>query len=134
MIVVDTNILVHLFAPSERTNLAEMALERDQIWAAPRLWRSEYRNVLITYIRKDIITLDDGLSIMKQCLRFMQGLEYEVDSEKVLTLATRSRCSAYDCEFIALAERLNVPLVTVDRQLLAGFPERAVALEVFARG
>jgi predicted nucleic acid-binding protein len=132
VIVADTNILVYLFAPSERTALAERALKRDQIWAAPRLWRSEYRNVLATYIRKGIITLDDGLLIMKKSLRFMQGLEYEVDSEIVLALAAMSKCSAYDCEFIALAEKLDVPLVTVDRQILAQFPERAVALEVFA--
>jgi predicted nucleic acid-binding protein len=133
VIVVDTNILVHLFGPTKHTDLAEKALAKDSIWAAPRLWRSEYRNVLTSYIRKEVITLDAGLKIMSQCLRFMHGLEYDVDSAKVLTLATISQCSAYDCEFVALAEKLDVPLVTVDRQILAQFPERAIALDVFAR-
>ena len=39
-----------------------------------------------------------------------------------------SDCSAYDCEFIALAINLNTKLVTMDKKLLKAFPERAVAL------
>jgi len=132
VIVVDTNILVHLFGPSQRTDSAEKALVKDPTWAAPRLWRSEYRNVLASYIRTGVITLDTGLKILSECLKFMQGLEYDVDSAKVLTLAAMSQCPAYDCEFIALAEKLDVPLVTVDRQILAQFPKRAIALDVFA--
>ena len=37
-----------------------------------------------------------------------------------------SHCSAYDCEFVALALELEVPLVTADRQLLRSFPRIAV--------
>lgn len=132
MIVVDTNILVHLFCPSERTDLTEKVLRKDPIWVAPRLWRSEFRNVLVTYIRKEVITLDAGFKVMQEVLKFMHGLEYEVDSARVLALSAASRCSAYDCEFIALAEKLDLPLVTVDRQILAHFPERAIALDLFA--
>jgi predicted nucleic acid-binding protein len=39
-----------------------------------------------------------------------------------MQLASTNRCSAYDCEFVALARYLGVPLVTEDRQLLEGFP------------
>jgi predicted nucleic acid-binding protein len=46
----------------------------------------------------------------------------------VLQLAAASRCTAYDCEYVALAYALDVPLVTVDRQILSHFPERAIAL------
>jgi predicted nucleic acid-binding protein len=57
----------------------------------------------------------------------MGGREYTV-----LTLATRSRCSAYDCEFVAVAQDLGVPLVTTDRQVLRAFPSVAVRPEAFA--
>jgi len=50
----------------------------------------------------------------------------------VLELAVRSRCTAYDCEFVALAKQLGVPLVTSDRQVLAAFPETAVSPDAFA--
>jgi predicted nucleic acid-binding protein len=46
----------------------------------------------------------------------------------VLELVRDSDCSAYDCEFIALAIKLDTKLVTVDKKLLKAFPTRAVAL------
>jgi predicted nucleic acid-binding protein len=39
-----------------------------------------------------------------------------------------SDCSAYDCEFAALAMRLGVKLVTMDSKLLRAFPKYAVSL------
>ena len=47
MIVVDTNLRFYLFADSDQSGLAEMVLEKDRDWQAPRLWRSEFRNALV---------------------------------------------------------------------------------------
>ena len=58
----------------------------------------------------------------------LAGNEHEVDSKDVLELVRTSDCSAYDCEFTALALRLGVKLVTMDRKLLKAFPKQAVAL------
>lgn len=58
----------------------------------------------------------------------LAGREYEVDSKSILELVRDSDCSAYDCEFIALADRLGTKLVTMDKKLLKAFPSRAVAL------
>jgi predicted nucleic acid-binding protein len=54
-----------------------------------------------------------------------------VASEQVLQLATSSRCSAYDCEFVAAAPQLGVPLATEDRAILAAFPHLARSLDQF---
>ncbi len=43
-----------------------------------------------------------------------------------------SDCFAYDCEFAALAEELDVPLVTSDARLLAAFPHRTASPESLA--
>jgi predicted nucleic acid-binding protein len=56
--------------------------------------------------------------------------EHEVDSRLVLELVRDSDCSAYDCEFVALAMALGVKLVTMDAKLLKAFPKYAVALSV----
>ena len=63
----------------------------------------------------------------------MAGHEYGVVTHRVLELATRSGCTAYDCEFVAVAQDLGVDLVTADQQMLAAFPSTAVAMDAFAR-
>jgi predicted nucleic acid-binding protein len=131
MIVVDTNLLVYLYIRGQRTAEAEAVLTRDPVWAAPILWRSEFRSTLIGLLRKRAISLDDALQIVTEAERGMAGREYAVVSQRVLGLAARSGCSTYDCEFVSLAEDLRVPLVTADRQVLRVFPSTAVAPEIF---
>jgi predicted nucleic acid-binding protein len=131
MIVVDTNVIGYLFLSSEQSLSAEQALKKDSEWAAPILWRSELRNVLALYLRKNLVTLQQAQSIMNSALELMKGREYEVSSYEVLRLASESKCSAYDCEFIAAANDLKVSLVTVDRQLLREFPSVAVSIKSF---
>jgi predicted nucleic acid-binding protein len=52
VIVVDTNLLVYLWVHGERTLIAEAVLGRDAAWAAPVLWRSEFRNVVVNLVRR----------------------------------------------------------------------------------
>ncbi len=131
MIVVDTNVIGYLFLNSPHSTHAEEALKKDSAWAAPLLWRSELRYVLTLYLRKGLLTLEDALQIMDEASRLLAGREFAVPSLAVLTLASQSALSAYDCEFVALAQDLGVPLVTVDRQILRDFPHVAVGLEAF---
>ena len=63
----------------------------------------------------------------------MRGHEFAVESAYVLTLANTSGCSAYDCEFVALAKALGVPLLTNDREVLRAFSGMTVALAHFDR-
>ncbi|HUG21035.1 hypothetical protein [Piscinibacter sp.] len=58
----------------------------------------------------------------------LAGSEFGIDSRTVLELVRDTDCSAYDCEFIAFAIKLNTKLVTVDKKLLRAFPTRAPAL------
>lgn len=131
MIVSDTNLIGYLFLTSDRSPLAELALRKDPEWAAPLLWRSELRNVLAQYVRRSALGLEDAQRIMNAATDMLSGREYQVASDSVLRLAVESGCSAYDCEFVALAQDLGVSLVTADRQVLRAFPEVAVALDMF---
>lgn len=128
MIVVDSNILAYLYLPGDFTARAEALLEQDPDWAAPLLWRSEFRNILAGYLRRGNLTFDATMAIQQEAEALMQGAEFEVDSRKVLELVRTSSCSAYDCEFVALARQLNVKLVTMDKKVLQAFDQTAVSL------
>ena len=127
MIVVDTNLIAYLLLPGERTREAGVVLRRDADWTAPLLWRSEFRSVLAQYLRRTQLNLATADRIMDEAERLMRGGEYEVRSPDVLRLVSRSRCSAYDCEFVALAEDLTVPLITSDGLILSEFPSVAMS-------
>jgi predicted nucleic acid-binding protein len=133
VIVADTNLLVYLYVRGERTEQAEAAVARDPVWAAPLLWRSEFRNTLVGMIRRGAFRVDEVLRVIREAEQGMRGREYNVTSDHVLQLAAASRCSAYDCEFVALAQDLGVSLVTADQEILASFPDTAVPLARFAR-
>ena len=131
MIVVDTNIIGYMYLSSDRSEQAEKALLIDSEWVAPILWRSEFRNVLAIYIRKNILMLEEAVRIMDEATTLMQGGEYESVSLQVLQLVGESTCSAYDCEFVALARDLNVRLLTVDKQIVKQFPNEAISLDEY---
>lgn len=131
MIVVDTNVIVYLQIEGELTREAERVYLRDPAWAAPFLWRSEFRNVLALIIRRGGLSLDQAFDVMQSAELLMEGQEFEVPSERVLRLAAQSGCSSYDCEFVALAQDLGVPLVTSDSQLLSKFRSTAVSIRSF---
>lgn len=128
MIVVDSNILAYLYLPGEYTASAEALLEHEPDWAAPVLWRSEFRNILAGYMRRGSLTLEHACGLQREAESLLAGSEFEVDSLGVLELVRDSDCSAYDCEFVSLAVRLETRLVTMDKKLLRAFPKRAVAL------
>jgi predicted nucleic acid-binding protein len=131
VIVVDTNLLVYFYIRSEHSERAEKAFLKDSDWAAPLLWRSEFLNVLTACLRKGTIDLEVAIEIAGEAELLMEGGEFSVGSLDVLKLVAESRCSAYDCEFVALARELNIPLVTTDKQILADFPDEARSLEEF---
>lgn len=60
MIIADTNIISYLLLPTPFTESVEKLYNIDSEWAAPILWKSEFRNVLALYLRKQIITLGMG--------------------------------------------------------------------------
>lgn len=128
MIVVDVNVLAYLLIPGRYTKSAESLLEADAQWAAPRLWRSELRNILATYVRSKLMELADASALFQRASVLIGPEEYEVETSDVLRLSKVSGCSAYDCEYIALAEFLDVNMVTADAKLAKAFQTRAVLL------
>lgn len=123
MIVVDTNVIAYRFLDVALSPLADNLAAKDAHWHAPVLWRSEFRNVLVGEMRRRDLSLAHAGRAMISAEKFIRG--HSVSNERVLALAQASHCGAYDLEFVALAETLEVPLYTMDRQILTAFPELA---------
>lgn len=133
MIVVDSNVVAYCWVNGPLTALAQRVRVKDPDWHAPILWRSEIRSILTGYLRDGSLTGPQIARIMEAAEDALAGREHLVPSAPVLEIAGKSRLSAYDCEFVALASLLAVPLVTADKGVLRAFPDRALTMEAFAR-
>jgi predicted nucleic acid-binding protein len=133
VIVTDANVIAYFAVRDERSALVDALFEMDAAWAAPLLWRSEFCNALAKYMQYGGMSLDAALAALHLAADTIGECEHKVSPEKVLELAAQSQCTAYDCEYVALALDLNVPLVTTDKQLLRAFPKIAVSLEQFVK-
>lgn len=133
MIVVDTNVISYLLIPGTRTIHAQAAVRKDA-WSAPLLWRSEFRNVLAVCMVQQGLATADAQALMEIAERLLWGREFTVRSSTVLDCVARSHRSAYDCEYVALALDLGIPLITTDEPLIAAFPNTAIHLGDYVRG
>ena len=133
MIVADAPVIAGLCVDGEQTALVEQVFSLEPVWVAPVLWRSELRNTLARYLHQGLMGMESAMVSWHMAEETIAGREYTVDSRKVLELAAQSKCPAYDCEYVALAQDLGVPLVTTNKEILRAFPKTAVALEKFAK-
>jgi len=128
MIVVDSNVIAYCWIRGEQTALAHRLRRLDQDWRAPLLWRSELRNILTGYRRDGSLTEAQVRQIIAAAEAGFTGREHHLPSERVFGVTERYPLSAYDAEFVALAEILGVPLVTEDRAILRCWPGKAFSL------
>lgn len=129
MIVVDSNVIAYCWIHGGRTALAHRLRRFDADWHAPVLWRSELRNILAGYRRDGSLGEGQVRRIMAAAEKGFVGCEHHLPSDRVFSVTERYPLSAYDAEFVALAEILGVPLVTEDRAILRCWPGQALSLE-----
>lgn len=133
MIVVDSNIIAYYWANGPLTEVAQRVQEKDPEWHAPVLWRSEMRSVLTGYFRDGSLTGAQIARVMDAVEETFAGREHIVPSDAVFQVASASSLSAYDCEFVALASILRVPLITADKAVLKAFPGVAMTMQQFVQ-
>ena len=131
MIVADSNLIAYLLIPGDRNKVSEEVLRRDGHWVVPLLWRSEFRNILSLYMRHEGMLVEQAKITMSKAERLLSDREYAVNSEAVLNFVQMTILSAYDAEFVVLAEHFNTKVVTTDSKLLQEAPHRAVSPEGF---
>lgn len=134
MIVVDTNVIHYCWVRGQNTEIAQAVRQKDPEWHAPILWRSELRNVLTAYLRRELLTREQIVGILRVADQALAEREHCVPDDLVLDVVSSSALTAYDAEFVALATVLSVPLVTADKAVIKAFPDRARSMEAFLGG
>jgi predicted nucleic acid-binding protein len=118
MIVVDTNVLAYFLVPGPHSQAAQAVFAADSLWAAPLLWRSEFRNIIVLQMRHRGLSHVDAEGLMHNAMEIIADREFDIDSSKLFAVAAQFALSAYDAEYVSLADALRLPLVTTDEQIL----------------
>jgi predicted nucleic acid-binding protein len=134
MIVVDNNILVYFILRGPFEKKADQVFICDNDWIMPRLWRSEFGNVISIYHKQNLITRENAKSVWNRAIEILETKEFSVDGSRTLLLALESGCTYYDCEYVQLALQFDVPLITEDKKILKAFPDVAVSMDNFING
>ncbi|MCC6500169.1 MAG: type II toxin-antitoxin system VapC family toxin [Anaerolineales bacterium] len=131
MIVVDANMIGYFFITGDYSPLAIQVFEKDPDWYAPMLWQSEVRSIITQYFRFKKMPLAQSQQLMNEAHDLMLEHERFVSSNLVFELVAISKCSSYDCEYVALAKETNLTLVTFDKEVLREFPQIAISPKDF---
>lgn len=131
MIVVDTNIIVYMTFATQYSSVVSSLHEKNSVWEAPFLWKSEFLNVLSLYYRKGLIDYQESLNALDFAERLIGLREHKVPAKDIVDVVIHSTCSSYDCEFIVLAEKLGTKLITYDKKMMHEFPAIAVNPEAY---
>jgi len=126
MIVVDTNVIAYLLIEGEFTEAVTRLRTEEPEWIAPRLWLDEFLNILATSERRSIMTADVANTTLALACELMEGQSYDLPAQRTLATARRTSCTAYDSQYVCLAEDLGIKLYTYDSRILANCPDLAI--------
>jgi len=131
VIVADTNLVSYLLIEGEQTDSVRRVWTKDSAWVLPPLWRSEFLNVLATAHRAGVVSQDQAMLAWQRARALLGASEAEPLGEQVLRIAIERSVSAYDAQFVAVAEQLGIRLVTADKRICDHCPHVALSIEQF---
>jgi predicted nucleic acid-binding protein len=129
VIVVDTNVLAYAVLPGDSSTWIERVIAHDPDWIAPPFWRLELANLLATAMRARGLGLDGAVAAFSYAERLVSDADLHPTIEERLEMAARGGVSAYDAEFVLVAEKLDLLLFTADRRLAQAFPARVRGID-----
>ena len=116
MIVADTNLILALAINSDKAEVARAVFKKDSEWHAPPIWESEFRNAALKLIQANQMNQATAVAAFAFARGTVQTVE--VSTPAVLRIAQAYHLTAYDAEFVALAEWLDCRAVSFDQDLL----------------
>jgi predicted nucleic acid-binding protein len=129
MVVVDTNIVVHLMLEGNATHGARALLAADSDWHSEPFLLVEFTNVMAAAVRSGRIAASAARSALSDAERVFGAELHAAPQQNVLALAVKHRVSGYDARFLAVAEQLDTKLVTEDVKLRRAAPRLTQSLD-----
>lgn len=123
-LVVDSSITLAWLFEDERTAAADAVLSQvtESGAVAPSLWKLEVANGLQMAVRRNRIDAAFRDASIADLRPLVVAIDAETDRQAwaaTLRLAERWRLTLYDAAYLELAQRLGLPLATLDRELRA---------------
>ncbi len=117
--VIDASILLKLFFAEEHSDAAVQYVKGAQELQAPDLLWVEASYVVWRRVRRGEITAPDAASLMSEMVRVPIKTWATLDLvPAALALAVDTGRTLYDCLYLALAVREDVPLLTGDERFV----------------
>ena len=130
MIVVDASAILEVLLQTESALRVERRLFGSDGMHAPHLLDLEVAQVLRRYERAGFVSAPRSREAIDDLAGFrIRRYPHHLFMPRIWTL--RSNATAYDASYLALAEALNAPLVTMDRRM-SGIPGHGATVEVLA--
>ena len=132
-LVIDSSIALAWLFEDERSAVAdEVLLQVTESGAvAPSLWKLEVANGLQMAVRRKRIDAAFRDASLADLRALVVAVDDETDQQawrSTLQLAERWRLTLYDAAYLELAQRLGLPLATLDRELRAAGASLGLAL------
>lgn len=123
-LVLDSSVTLAWLYSDELTPATQHVLDRVTTAGAwvPTLWRLEVANSLQTGVRRGRISAEFRDAALTDLALLNIAADPDTDTfawSATLRLAERCNLTLYDAAYLELAQRLNLPLATLDQELRA---------------
>ena len=116
-IIVDASVGVKWFVPEEHSDVAALLLDENVDLEVPRLFFSEFGNILWKKFTRDELSHKD---VVDSARGLRSAMLIPVPDEWLLDAAIALACELkhpiYDCLYLALADSLETAVVTADQK------------------
>lgn len=108
-------------------------MRRDTDWLTSSLWRFEFASALATMPRAKLLNETQAFNAMPSATIEMPLRQMDAPREQALLTVLCDGISAYDAQYIALAEMLNLRCITAGRPLMRKTPARSILPSDFVK-
>ena len=131
MLVVDANVIVYSVFQTAEAPLVANLQQVDADWRVPSLWKHEVASAAATFVRARQANVQQARTAVQSALHMLANREIEIDLPASVEIALALDLSAYDAQYLLLAQVLSTRCVTADQKMLRQAPGLTIALADF---